>query len=292
MRKQTALLAVLARSPPAPPGRGCRAPRAGSAVLEVRGAVKGGPFALGAAHLAALPRRTRARRGSGHRAARALGGTSLAALVLERVELTEGADTVLVRTADRQAVPIPLTLVRQLPPGPGGPRRRRAARERGAGVAHLEQRGLASRSARAALVGARRGGARAGQLAAHLRPRSPRPRARPDGRGSARSVFGARCIACHRLRERGRRARPGPHPPGGAHVGGGVPGAPGAPPGLAGARAGVRGGLARQVWAFLRAVESVADGSAPPDEPPPESGRRQAASPGPDRASGSSAVRL
>jgi mono/diheme cytochrome c family protein len=43
-------------------------------------------------------------------------GTSVAALVSERVEAQRGVDTVVVRTRDRAAIPVPLTVVRQLKP--------------------------------------------------------------------------------------------------------------------------------------------------------------------------------
>jgi mono/diheme cytochrome c family protein len=88
----------------------------GTPVLELRGAVKGGPYALGQADLEKLPRR-------GVRGADPLSGQialwsgiSVGSLVTERVELARGADTVVVRTADRAAIPIPLTVIRQLNP--------------------------------------------------------------------------------------------------------------------------------------------------------------------------------
>ena len=88
----------------------------GTAVLEVRGAVKGGPHALGRADLDHLPRLKL--QGAEPRSARVTlwEGTSVAALVSDRVDLQKGADTVIVRTADRAAIPVPLTVVRQLKP--------------------------------------------------------------------------------------------------------------------------------------------------------------------------------
>lgn len=113
MRKLAFLLAVLAACSSKE-----RLPRAaqGAPVLEVRGAIKGGPHALGRADLEKLPRHKV--RGVDPRTGQAADfeGTSLAALVSDRVELRRGADTVLVRTSDRAAVPIPLPVVRQLKP--------------------------------------------------------------------------------------------------------------------------------------------------------------------------------
>jgi mono/diheme cytochrome c family protein len=88
----------------------------GTAIVEIRGAVKGGPFALGRADLDQLPRLgvdgVEPQTGK----AASWEGTSVAALVSDRVELQRGADTVVVRTGDRTAVPVPLTVIRQLKP--------------------------------------------------------------------------------------------------------------------------------------------------------------------------------
>jgi mono/diheme cytochrome c family protein len=88
----------------------------GTPVLEVRGAIKGGPHALGQADLERLPRLKV--RGVDPRTGRAAEweGPSLAVLVSDRVDLRRGTDTVLVRTSDRAAVPIPLQVIRQLKP--------------------------------------------------------------------------------------------------------------------------------------------------------------------------------
>src|SRR5512133_220004 len=88
----------------------------GQTVLEVRGAIKKGPFALGRADVAKLPRRTL--RGVDPTTGRTATweGVSVAAIVSDRVDLAKGADTVIVRTSDRAAIPIPLTLVRQWKP--------------------------------------------------------------------------------------------------------------------------------------------------------------------------------
>ena len=88
----------------------------GETVLEVRGALKKGPYALGRADLEKLPRRTV--RGVDPATGRTASweGISVAPVVSDRVDLAKGADTVIVRTADRAAIPIPLTLFRQWKP--------------------------------------------------------------------------------------------------------------------------------------------------------------------------------
>jgi mono/diheme cytochrome c family protein len=88
----------------------------GAPVVEVRGELKAGPYSLGQADLEQLPRLTV--RGVDPQTARSAiwEGTSVAALVSERVRLRKGADTVIIRTADRSATPIPLTVIRQLKP--------------------------------------------------------------------------------------------------------------------------------------------------------------------------------
>jgi mono/diheme cytochrome c family protein len=83
-------------------------------VLEVGGDVKGGPFRLGEADLAALKQgKVHGVDPSGRDAS--WEGVDLSQLE-ERVELTKGADTLVVRSADRQATAIPLSVVRQLRP--------------------------------------------------------------------------------------------------------------------------------------------------------------------------------
>jgi hypothetical protein len=99
---------------------GSRLPRSpapgGPAVVEIGGMVKGAPFRLGRGDLAALPRR----------ALRAVDpvtdreiefeGVALSMVVADRLDLKKGADTLVVRTADREAVPVPLWIVRQFRP--------------------------------------------------------------------------------------------------------------------------------------------------------------------------------
>lgn len=287
MRKQTALLAVLLA---AACSAGPKLPRSaqGAAVIEVRGAVKGGPFQLGRAQLDALPRRTV--RGqdpvTGLRAA--YEGVSLAALVVERVELTKGADHVLVRTADRRAVPIPLTLVRQLRPV-------LADRVDGAPLGEPvlawpteEQRGLET-DPRARLWWAR--GVVALELVngfTTLGRALAVPAGAQEGARLGAELFGARCIACHRIRDAGGEKGPDLTRLAGRMTGEAFHGRLSGHPGWLERGPETGEASARQVWAFLLAVESVADGSAPPDEPPPEEredGRRRSRSPGfgPDR---------
>ena len=114
MRKSWIVLGLLAACTSGP-----RLPTTahGEPVLEVRGALKKGPYALGRADLERLPRRTL--RGVDPVTGRTATweGVSVAAIVIDRVELAKGgADTVIVRTADRAAIPIPLTIVRQWRP--------------------------------------------------------------------------------------------------------------------------------------------------------------------------------
>jgi mono/diheme cytochrome c family protein len=85
-------------------------------LLEVRGAVREGPHALGAADLDRLPkvevRGTDPRTGE----TAAFGGTPLKVLVSDRVNLAKGADTAVIHTADGRAIPVPLVVIRQLGP--------------------------------------------------------------------------------------------------------------------------------------------------------------------------------
>lgn len=278
MRKQTApLLALLLAAACSGP----QLPRAssGEPVLEVRGAVKHGPFRLGRAELAALPRRAVRGRDPVTGRLAAWEGPSLAALVIERVELTRGADVVVIRTSDRRAVAVPLSLVRQLKP---------VLAERADGAPldapvvawpTEEQRGLAT-DPRAHAWWTR--GVVALELVngfATLGRALAVPAGAPDGARLGADLFGARCLGCHRLRAAGGEAGPDLTR-------------------LAGRtteeafRAGLLGhpgwlertpeqgeASAQQVWAFLRAVDVAARDGTPADEPPPEEaapGRRRA----------------
>ncbi len=87
----------------------------GEVVLEVGGEVKHGPFRLGAADLDALRQATI--RGANPATGREAEyrGADLG-LLEDRVELTKGADTLVVRSADGRAMPVPLSVLRQLHP--------------------------------------------------------------------------------------------------------------------------------------------------------------------------------
>ena len=257
------LLSILACS------RGQRLPRSadGEPVLTVGGAVKGGPYALGRADLGRLPRRGvhGVDPSSGREAV--WEGPAVAELVGRRVEVRQGADVVLVRTADRTVIAIPLSVVHQFRPV-------LADRADGARISPgvlawptLEQRGIET-DPRASLWWAR--DVVALEMvdwqrtfgAALVTPDGAADAAR---RGSA--FYGERCIACHRMRgvggDRGPEltkvaARLGrapftalleKHP--------GWRGARGDPPDEQGAA---------ELWSFLEAV-AVASGGGAPVEP-------------------------
>lgn len=233
----------------------------GAPLLEVRGAVKGGPFALGRADLDRLPRREVEGVDPVTGRTAVWQGSSLAELVSRRVEVRKGADMAVVRTADRAAVPIPLTVIRQLKPV-------LAERADGARLPTtvlawptLEQRGLET-DPRAGLWWAR--DVVAIEIVDWQRTYGA-ALATPDGatdaarRGSG--WYGERCVSCHRLRgvggDRGpelttvaARIRQAPfaallekHP------GWNAPG--GDPPGEEGAA---------ELWSFLSAVATATSG--------------------------------
>jgi len=172
----------------------------GAPVVEIRGALKGGPYALGQADLERLPRRG-VQGAEPHTGRTALWeGTSLVALVSDRVQLRKGADTVIVRTSDRSAIPVPLTVIRQLKPV-------LAERADGARLATRivawpteQQKGLAT-DPRAASWWAR--DVVAFEIVDWQRTFGP-ALAAPDGavdaarRGAA--TYGESCISCHRIR--------------------------------------------------------------------------------------------
>lgn len=246
-----------------------RLPRAaqGTPVLEVRGAIKGGPHALGRADLEKIPRLKV--RGVDPRSGRAAEweGPSLAVLVSDRVELRRGADTVLVRTADHAAIPIPLTVVRQLRPV-------LADRMDGVRITPTElawptadQRGLAT-DPRAASWWAR--DVVALELVDWQRTLGP-ALAAPDGAGDearrGAGVYAETCLSCHRVRGQGGERGPDLTT---------VTARLGAErfaellashPGWKDRR--LRGGseeAGAEVWAFLRAVSTVPAPAAPPPE--------------------------
>ncbi|MGC3998945.1 MAG: hypothetical protein QM767_16460 [Anaeromyxobacter sp.] len=190
-------------------GSGPRLPKtpSGPPQLEVKGAVKGGPFQLGEADLKALPHRTVQGVDPVTGRAAAYEGVDLGA-ILARVELRPGADILVLRTADKRAVPVPLSLVRQYRPV-------LAERADGAPVEGRlvawpsgEQRGIAT-DPRAIQWWARDltalevvNGARVVSRALTV------PEAAPDGARIGAGVFGWRCLGCHQVRGVGGQKGP------------------------------------------------------------------------------------
>lgn len=248
----------------------------GTPAITVGGAVKGGPFALGRADLEKVPRRSV--RGvdpaSGREAV--WEGTSVDEIVSKRVDVMRGADVVLVRTADRAAIAIPLTVLVQNKPV-------LADRADGARISAnvlawptVEQRGLET-DPRATSWWARDVvGFDLVDSQKTFGPALATPDGAADGARRGSSLFGERCIACHRMRgvggQRGpelttvaSRMRQAPfsalldkHP--------GWKGTGGDPPGEQGAAA---------LWSFLQAVAVSAPNAPPPD---PVTAGRDAAS--------------
>ncbi len=238
----------------------------GQTVLEVRGELKKGPYALGRADLEGLPRRSLHGLDPSTGRTATWEGVSVAAIVSERIDVAKGADTVIVRTSDRAAIPIPITLVRQWKPVLAD----RADGERLAipvlAWPTLEQRGLETDP--------RAGGWWARDVVAfeivEWQKAFASALAIPDGAADAArrgaTWYGDRCIRCHRLRgaggERGpdlttvaARLHPGPFAalldrhPGWKETSGEVPDPDGA----------------QELWSFLRAV--AATGPAQRAEP-------------------------
>ncbi len=265
MRKTCIVLGLLAACSAGP-----RLPTTaqGQAVLEVRGALKkgAGPYALGRADLEKLPRRSL--RGVDPSTGRSATweGVSVVSVVSERVDLANGADTVVVRTSDGAAIPIPLTLIRQWRPLP-------ADRADGEPLAvpvlawpTLEQRGLET-DPRADGWWAR--GVVAFEIAEWQKAYAPAlaiPDGAPDDARRGATWYGDRCIRCHKMRgaggERGpdlttvaARLGPGPfaarldrHP--------GWKETTVEPPGPEGAQ---------QLWSFLRAVAAAGGPTTRPE---------------------------
>jgi mono/diheme cytochrome c family protein len=206
MRKSWIVLGLLA----ACANRGYLPPTPhGEKVLEVRGALKYGTYALGRADLARLPRRTV--RGVDPVTGRTATweGVSVVALVIERVELAKsGADTAIVRTADRSAIPIPLTVIRQWRPV-------LADRADGEPLATpvlawptLEQRGIET-DPRSEGWWAR--DVVAFELADWQRALGPSlaaPDGSPDAARRGASFYADRCLRCHRVRGAGGERGP------------------------------------------------------------------------------------
>ena len=182
---------------------GPRLPRTADAVaLEVGGAVKGGPFRLSEADVAALPRGEV--QGVDPRTGQAARyeGLALAALE-ERVELERGADTLVLRSADGEAVPVPLSVVRQHRPVLA--RRAEGAAEDAPVVAwpNVAHHGL-NTDPRAPLWWVRRV-VRIDFVPWHrVYGRALRiPEGAPGGALAGARTFGSRCIGCHELRGTG-----------------------------------------------------------------------------------------
>jgi hypothetical protein len=180
----------------------------GEPVVEVRGAIKDGPHALGQADLERLPRLKV--RGTDPRTGESAEweGTSIVALVSDHVNLLKGSDTAVMRTADGTAIPVPLTVIRHLRPV-------LADRADGVRVARPivawpteAQRGLAT-DPRATSWWAR--DVVAFELVSWQRTYAP-ALAPPDGADdSARrgaDVFVESCIGCHRIRGAGGQRGP------------------------------------------------------------------------------------
>lgn len=238
----------------------------GRTVLEVRGALKKGPYALGRADLEKLPRRSLRGVDPGTGRTATWEGVSLATLVSERVELAKEADTVIVRTADRAAIPIPLTLVRQWKPVLADHADGERLPTPVLAWPTLEQRGLETDP--------RAGGWWARDVVVleivEWQKAFASALAIPDGASDAArrgaTSYGDRCLRCHRMRGAGgengpeltsiaAKLRPGPfaavldrHP--------GWTDTAGDPPGPEGAQ---------ELWTFLSAV--AATGPAQPAEP-------------------------
>lgn len=196
MRKISVLLLSLAACSGAP-----RLPKnaSGSPALTVGGAVKGGPFSLGRPDLEKLPRR--AVRGVDPATGREAvwEGASVDELVSKRVEAQRGADTVLVRTADRAAIAIPLTLILQnkavLADHVDGVRTSNVL-----AWPTADQRGIET-DPRVALWWAH--DVVALELVDSQRTFGPAlatPDGAPEGARRGSTLFGDRCLACHRMR--------------------------------------------------------------------------------------------
>ena len=240
---------------------GTRLPRAprGQEVLQVRGAMKGVPFRLGQADLDGLKQgKVRGTDPTTGRDA-TYQGVDLAAL-LDRLELTGGADTMVLRTADRQAMPVPLSVVRELRPvlaasADGAPLGTRLVAW--PNVAH---HGLTS-DPRAALWWARNvvaleyvSWARGMGRALHL------PEGAPAGALAGATAFGERCLGCHRVHQAGGTngpdlARAG-EAPSADKLAAVLPGHPGwAGPGAAPPRPELVSQLAAFLWTAARTTE-------------------------------------
>ncbi len=172
----------------------------GTPVLEVRGALKSGPHALGQADLERLPRAKL--RGVEPRSDHAAEweGASLAALVTDRVDLRKGADTAIVRTSGPLRDPDPAHRDPAAPPRAGRQGGRRAPRHARPRLADDRSEGARHGPARVLVVGARRRRARDRRVAADVRTRARRSRRlRPTRPAAARACSrsrASRATAC------------------------------------------------------------------------------------------------
>lgn len=183
------------------------APPRGEALVEVKGAVKGGPFRLGREELAALPQGKVEGTDPVTGRAATWEGTDLAQIA-RRLELKKGADTLVVRTADQRAVPIPLTVIRQLKPV-------LASRADGAPLPELvlawptgAQPGLRTDPRARLWWAARVRGIEVVNGYTTYGVALAVPEGSPDGARPGADIFAARCIACHRVRQTGGEAAP------------------------------------------------------------------------------------
>jgi len=179
----------------------------GEPALEVSGLLRGGPFRLGEADLASLPQRAVRGVDPDGRDAR-WEGVDLAATISERVALTGGADTLVVRTADRRAVAVPLSVIRELGPVLALRADREALAERVLAWPNVEQHGISS-DPRAALWWAR--GVVAIEFVDAWRSFGPAlhvPEGAPAGALAGAGIFAERCLGCHRVRGAGGEAGP------------------------------------------------------------------------------------
>ncbi len=181
----------------------------GEAVVEVRGAaLRGGPFRLGASDLGHLPRAKVRGIEPATGAEQEFEGVPLLLLVASRVDLEPGADLVVVRTARKEALPIPIPVIRHLEP---------VLADRAGGV-RLAARVLAWPSAtqpgllrdpRMAAWWARE--VTALEIVEWRKTFGP-ALAPPPGAGDAArrgaAIFGERCVSCHRMRTVGGEAGP------------------------------------------------------------------------------------
>jgi hypothetical protein len=203
MRKKTWILALLvAACSSRATGPRLPASAQGEPVLRVEG-VKGGPHALGAADLAALPQG--AVRGEDPSTGREAlwEGAALATLVMDKDRLAKGADTAIVRTTEKIAVPVPLTVIRQRKPVLAERADGEALPSRILAWPNKEQAGLPT-DPRQAFWWAR--GVVAIDIVdwqATVGPALATPPGSPDGARLGADHFGARCIGCHSVRGAG-----------------------------------------------------------------------------------------